>query len=188
MLRYAVTTGQRARVRRVTEGIGRVIRHLESCSGQVASNGYFPRMAAPLLLDKVQAQGHLSNREVASLHDRINAMHEQADLEGEGFVYAHCDLSPQNMILEEGGVGIYDAQFEPRLRGYDIAHLAFRLEYQTVVTSWSRALIDALLEGYGDSGVTTSTGWRFARLWLALRFVQNVRWTRPAMKEIRPYL
>ena len=189
MTRYALTPGQRSCHRRIVQGVGRAVRHLEACSGpHVPTEEYFQRIAVPNLLGRVRDGGRLATEEVASIGDRLDELQEKAANDGEGLVFAHCDLAPQNMLFENGMVGIYDGEFRPRLRGFDVSHLAFRLEYQAVVARWARTLIDALIEGYGDPDVTRSPGWHLARLWLGLRFLENHRRYRKALAEVRSYL
>lgn len=188
MMRHAVTAGQRSRLRRIAHETGRAVCHLEACSGSHASpEDYFQRIQIPALIERVRGMGRLSTEEVASIGERFDEL-QMAAKDGEGVVFAHCDLAPQNMLFEHGMVGIYDCEFRPRPRGFDVAHLAFRLEYQTVVAWWAKTLIDSLLEGYGDPDVTRSPGWHLARLWLSLRFLRNDRWSRKSLAEVRASL
>jgi hypothetical protein len=93
----------------------------------------------------------------------------EAETFGKGdFVYAHGDVSSTNLLVREGAIGLIDFAWAPRLRGFDVARFAYRLEYDTVTTrAWADAAVNALLNGYGDPDFNRSPSWLALRVpWL----------------------
>lgn len=90
------------------------------------------------------------------------------------FAYVHGDFSPTNIFVSEEGIGLIDFEWAPRIRTFDIANLAFRLEYDTFVPATLVApLVTALIEGYGRPGLTESATWRYHRLGMLLKFARG---------------
>jgi hypothetical protein len=88
--------------------------------------------------------------------------------------YAHGDLSSTNVLLRRPGIGLIDFSWAPRLRGFDMARFAFRLEYDTVTTRiWAKEMVDALLRGYGQPELVTSPRWVALRVPWLLKIVER---------------
>jgi aminoglycoside phosphotransferase len=89
-------------------------------------------------------------------------------------VYCHGDLSGSNVLVDGRRVGIIDFTWPLRQRGFDLAHFAFRIEYDSPVTaSLTSPLRDALLSGYGDPAATEQPGYKFVRLSKLLKVVEE---------------
>lgn len=88
-------------------------------------------------------------------------------------VYAHGDFSSSNVLLREGGIGLIDFTWPPRLRGFDVAHFAFRVEYETgAPAGWTTSLVDALLAGYDDPDLRSSARWSAIRIPRLLKVIE----------------
>ncbi len=78
---------------------------------------------------------------------------------------SHGDLSPANVLVMKGKTGLVDFMWIPQLRGFDLARFVHRLRYITLShRSWTAALVEAALEGYGDPAAPDQPGWRFTTL------------------------
>ncbi len=89
-------------------------------------------------------------------------------------VYAHGDFSSSNVLIDNGRVGLIDFTWPLRQRGFDLAHFAFRLEYDSAApATFTAPLRDALLAGYGDPGIVDQPGYRFVRLSKLLKVIED---------------
>ncbi|MGH8913044.1 MAG: phosphotransferase family protein [Acidimicrobiia bacterium] len=126
------------------------------------------------------------------LEERMDRLNEQLGSSPDGFVYAHGDLSATNVLVEsDGGIGLIDFTWSVRQRGFDLAHFAFRIEYDTAVPSrLTRPFVEALIEGYSDPDVVLRPGWQFVRLSKLLKVVEDGGGgrSRRAMAEIESSL
>jgi len=89
-------------------------------------------------------------------------------------VYSHGDFSSSNVLVEDGRVGLIDFTWPLRQRGFDLAHFAFRLEYDTAAPApFTAPMTEALVEGYGEPGVVDQPGYRFVRLSKLLKVIEE---------------
>jgi hypothetical protein len=136
-----------------------------------------------------------------SMADELASRLKELELEtfGKGdLVYAHGDVSSTNLLVREGAIGLIDFAWSPRLRGFDVARFAYRLEYDTVTgRTWAEAAVSALLEGYGHPDFRRSPNWLALRVpWLlkiialgsGSRFDRYSQRARRAMAEIESIL
>ncbi|HEX6147195.1 MAG TPA: phosphotransferase [Acidimicrobiia bacterium] len=91
-------------------------------------------------------------------------------------VYCHGDFSSTNLLLDGDRIGLIDFTWPLRQRGFDLAHFAFRIEYDTAIPpAMTAPLLAALIEGYGDPDVTGRPGYRFVRLSKLLKVLEDQR-------------
>ncbi|HEY6635207.1 MAG TPA: phosphotransferase [Acidimicrobiia bacterium] len=87
---------------------------------------------------------------------------------------AHGDLNASNVLIREGGVSLIDFAWLPRLRLTDLAHFAYRLEYESGSPSdFAVSLAGDLVDGYGQGDVTADPAWRFLRYSKLLRVMSD---------------
>ena len=86
-----------------------------------------------------------------SLEQSLSGLFETATGDPGGVTLAHGDLSPDNLIMMNGGTGLIDFMWMPQLRGFDLSRFVHRLRYTTPSSDrWARSLTDAVLEDTGD--------------------------------------
>lgn len=114
-------------------------------------------------------------KQAASVGELLRTLREAVFNGPSPMVYAHGDLSSSNILIAER-LGLIDFGWVPRVRGYDISKLAFRIEYGTALPRWAvESLVDGLLEGFGDEGLAASPVWAYHRLWMASKVVADNR-------------
>jgi hypothetical protein len=177
----------RSRVLSLCEKLGRAAHLLETCSEGFCVPGGATLLGSNCkdLLEVAISAGHLSRQEADAIFVRLEQLYDEAVKGDNSFVYAHCDFAPHNFAFRGKAIGFFDCMFGIRLRGFDVALLTSRLEYQSFSSLWSHSLIEAVLSGYGDLGLTQRANWRFSRLHTALRHLRNKRWAEKALSEIR---
>ena len=108
------------------------------------------------------------------LSDLLVSLDHTARENPDPYVLVHGDLNGSNILVRPGGIGLIDFAWLPRLRGYDVAHFAFRLEYDRGSPAvFAQDLVDSLLKGYGDPELREGATWRFLRLSKLLRAVER---------------
>ena len=194
---HRLTPSRREAVLRSLGLVGQAAKLIEQCSPESIEidEREIERM-------KLKRQGRMSRAlaepRLSTLDRRFRDLDETIQSDPRAFVYAHCDLSSSNVLLHEGGIGLIDFSWLRRLRGFDIARFAFRIEYETLFSrSWAEAMVEALLRGYGDPDLKLSPNWLALRLpWLLKvvrygsqsRFSRDSRRARWAMDEIEAAL
>ena len=62
--------------------------------------------------------------------------------------FSHGDINTKNVLIGDGGIGLIDFSWLPRLRHADVAHFGIRIDYEPgVPRSWARELSAALIDG-----------------------------------------
>jgi thiamine kinase-like enzyme len=103
----------------------------------------------------------------------MNDLTEQMSRSDRAMVYCHGDLSGSNVLVDGGRLGIIDFTWPLRQRGFDLAHFAFRIEYDSAVpATLTSPLTEALLSGYGDTAASEQPGYQFVRLSKLLKVVE----------------
>jgi tRNA A-37 threonylcarbamoyl transferase component Bud32 len=109
-------------------------------------------------------------------------------------VYCHGDLSGSNVLIDRGNFGLIDFTWPLRHRGFDLAHFAFRLEYDSAVpAALTSPLVESFLSGYDDSAATEQPGYKFVRISKLLKVIESkgprlMGRKRRARAEITSYL
>jgi hypothetical protein len=161
---------------------------LTACSAvgkAVAILETLPRPDPAAALDRIWKETERKIESVAPLlpgGDRVNLEKKVADLFREAsagidaVVLAHGDLSPGNVIVMDNGVtGLIDFGWIAQLRGFDLSRFVHRLRYTTPsLRRWTDALMQSVLEGYGDPGATDRPGWRFSEMQRLLATIQRL--------------
>lgn len=164
------------RALRTFRRLGRAIRLVEEVSpaGLPAD-----RPSAWRVFDSYQQrlEEALTFAEVKALHIRLEELYGLAASEANGTIYAHGDLSPGNVLVSGEEVHLLDLQWLPRLRGYDLANLVYRMDNESPhLAGWTARLHEELLAGYGDPDISKQPGWQFTRLqWLVKLALRNGR-------------
>jgi Phosphotransferase enzyme family len=139
--------------------VGEAVRLIEGLRVQDSDQIHDPRWVWEGAVDG--AASYLTDEQMVALRRNLRDLVEELVAEGD-VVYTHGDLSPSNVLAADDHIGIIDFHWTPRYRGYDLAVMAYRLEYAGLVPiGRSAALVDALVEGYGDRDIRRSAGWRY---------------------------
>lgn len=179
------------RASRIFKRIGRAIRLMEGCS---PAGLLEDRPSMWRVFDSYQKRvgEALAPEEVEALQRRLEELYRLAISDPEAIIYAHGDLSQGNVLVSGDRVNLVDLQWLPRLRGYDLANLVYRMENESPrLGGWTARLHDELLAGYGDPDISNQPGWQFARLqWLVKLSLRNGRpgQRAAALAEIRASL
>jgi hypothetical protein len=153
---------------------GRAARHIEACTTEdidSTAQGWEFRTES-----RVSKVGRVVGDPLAGqLGSMLRSTRDIALAPGGALAYAHGDLSPSNILIDDAP-GLIDFAWVPRMRTYDMAKLAFRLEYGSPApASWTSSLVDSLIEGYGDLGLQETPAWRYHRLWMLSGVVADGR-------------
>ena len=154
--------------------VGRAAELIERCSEpETAIDLAEPMRDAAVERRIDRARASLGSQLADHVESRMIELDRASMSEPSPVVYAHGDLSPTNILIGDG-LGLIDFTWPAKVRGFDLAHLAFRLEYDTPApASMTRPLVEALLAGYGDEHVTGKPGWRLIRLTKLLKIVDE---------------
>lgn len=96
---------------------------------------------------------------------------------------AHGDLNASNVLIHAGGVSLIDFAWIPRLRLTDLAHFAYRLEYESgSPAGFAMSLAGDLVDGYGGGDVTGDPAWRFLRYSKLLRVMSDAGSRHPLVR------
>jgi len=170
--RHFVTRARRDRLVAALRLAGRAARLIEDC----APPGIEPDRA---VLSKAierrteRARAVLPASTVEALRRRMFALDDEVLAQPGAMVYAHGDFSSSNILLRPDGIGLIDFTWSPRLRGFDVAHLAFRVAFETGASATrTDILVAALLAGYGDPGLADRPNWWAVRLPRLLKLVE----------------
>lgn len=154
--------------------VGRAANLIEQCTvGRIEVEESQREAAIDRRIDRV---GEVLTPDSAKrLRSRMEELDRLAHRGARATIYAHGDLSPTN-ILTGDQLGLIDFTWPIKVRGFDIAHLAFRLEYDTIAPpSWTAMLTRSLMEGYGAPDLTEQPGWHLTRLVKLLKIVTDAR-------------
>lgn len=157
--------------------VGEVVRTIEKCTQEKIDVDTEARAAAvERRLERVSSV--LPAETLSRVEQRMWELDSMATAGGRPLIYAHGDLSPTNILVGDQ-LGLIDFTWPPMVRGFDIAHLAFRLEYDTMAPAGLTApLVKSLVDGYGDVGLTDSAAWHFTRMTKLLKIVEGAgRWS-----------
>lgn len=196
-----LTRGRREGVLEIHRRIGQAIHLLERSSdiwGGIPNRETkeLRRWVQPdSILTQAESVQGFTKRDLMRLRRNVEKLYAETLSAEDAFVYAHNDLSDGNILLDNQRLGLIDATFLPRYRGYDLAKYAFRLDYQNYsFNAWSDTLIDALLEGYGDANANEQAPWKIIRLLCLIQLLnrssasKHKRLLRKAFKEIKAYM
>jgi Phosphotransferase enzyme family len=151
---------------------GHAARLIEECSpgSVVADRDTFSR-AIDRRLER--ARPVLPGPVFEALERRMVSLDEEVLSDPGALVYAHGDFSSSNVMLRDEGIGLIDFTWPPRLRGFDVAHFAFRVSYETGAPRlWTDSLVASLLDGYGDAGLAGSDNWQAVRIPRLLKLIE----------------
>jgi hypothetical protein len=141
---------------------GRAIRLIEDVAPAPSEEIHDPRWIWPEAVERSGA--YLTDGQVRQLRATLDDLVEEM-VAGDDVVYSHGDMSPSNILIADDHIGVIDISWTPRYRGFDMAVMSYRLEYlgglPTLATS---ALVDALIDGYGDPDIRRTAAWRYYRL------------------------
>jgi hypothetical protein len=161
--RHVISRNRRQAALGIFRRIGKAIRLIE-LSGKPAVAMREDEQWGRTPRDLQRVEELFSPREAAALGRRLKELYVAA-AEGEDEVFSHGDMRHTNVLVSGEHIGLVDLQWQVRLRGFDLAYLAVRIEYETVaVRPWTSALVAALVGGYGDPEIRSSPSWRFYRL------------------------
>ena len=170
--RHFVTRARRDRLVAAFQLAGRAARLIEDCAppGIEADREIF---AKAIERRTERAGAVLPASTVEALRQRMVALDDEVLAQPGAMVYAHGDFSSSNILLRPDGIGLIDFTWSPRLRGFDVAHLAFRVAYETGASATrTDTLVAALLDGYGDPGLADRPNWWAVRLPRLLKLVE----------------
>lgn len=188
-LRHGLTAGRRETFELWLKKAGRAARLIEDCTLDPVTDGGVSigeRWDGDLLVDEVseakrwdrrlQRAGPVITRSSADRIDRRwRDLLTDAMGRSRAVSFAHGDLSSSNLLVGEE-LGIIDFAWVPRLRGFDIAHLAYRLEFDDPIPAQMAAtFVRSLLEGYGDEAAPASSAWKYHRLGFLLKVLIDDR-------------
>ena len=192
--RHLVTSDSRESAARLLRRCGRAARLIEECSPDRIEPE--PGAEDPVGRRVARMRGKLQDSKLDRLRERMERLSAELSASPSPTVYSHGDFSTTNVLVDEGRIGLIDFTWPLRQRGFDLAHFAFRLEYDTAAPAWMTVpLIDALIEGFGDEQATERPGWKLVRLSKLLKVVEEGRRgglgagrARRALAEIESYL
>lgn len=163
---------RRRRAVHLLERAGRAARAIEDCTEEPIEIDTAGRAAAiERRVERVRSS--LPPAVIDRLENRMAELDRKATGHARSLIYAHGDLSPTNILVGER-MGLIDFTWPAKVRGFDVAHLAFRLEYDTALPpTWTAHLTRALLEGYGVPDATEQAGWHLVRLTKLLKIVET---------------
>jgi aminoglycoside phosphotransferase len=171
--RHLIPGARRAAALETLRLVGRAARLIEDCSvDPIPVDQTSQRAAIDRRLQRVREV--LSGPTLQGIEALMVDLTEEMSLSDRAMVYCHGDLSGSNVLVDGRRVGIIDFTWPLRQRGFDLAHFAFRIEYDSPVTaSLTSPLRDALLSGYGDPAATEQPGYKFVRLSKLLKVVEE---------------
>lgn len=147
--------------------VGSVVRCVETVSGS-----FGPSFDEEWLERHIEAElDRVRGKLTTALHRRVSELaHELAagiDL-NRSSVRGHGDLSPTNILVDSGRLGLIDFSWRRFLAGESVAYFVARLSIEPrTPLSWKRAAVAAVLEGYRCDEVAS---WRLAYLMRLLRW------------------
>lgn len=173
--RHALTRPARARAVEPLILAGRAARLIEQCTTDlVEPEG--PSQSAVIDRRLARVDSILPPSTMQRLERRMAELESEMVGEPLPMVYCHGDFSSSNLLLDGDRIGLIDFTWPLRQRGFDLAHFAFRLEYDTAIPAALTApLVAALVEGYGNPDVTGQPGYRFVRLSKLLKVLEDQR-------------
>jgi aminoglycoside phosphotransferase len=177
--RHSLTRGARANAIEPLTLAGRAARLIEQCSTDpIEADTDTQTAAIERRLARVNAI--LPAATMRRLERRLAELETEMTRSPMPMVYCHGDFSSSNLLLDGDRIGLIDFTWPLRQRGFDLAHFAFRIEYDTAVPpALTAPLLAALVEGYGDPDVTRQPGYRFVRLSKLLKVLEDRRsWSR----------
>jgi hypothetical protein len=171
--RHLIPGARRAAALETLRLVGRAARLIEDCSvDPIPVDQTSQRAAIDRRLQRVREV--LSGPTLQGIEALMVDLTEEMSLSDRAMVYCHGDLSGSNVLVDGRRVGIIDFTWPLRQRGFDLAHFAFRIEYDSPVpASLTSPLRDALLSGYGDPAAIEQPGYKFVRLSKLLKVVEE---------------
>jgi len=127
-----------------------------------------PDLTTSLASSRQHRKSRPSNADFRKLSYIQDLQSEAVD--SQAVVRAHGDISRDNLIETPQGLGVIDALWTTRIRGYDLAVVAARLAFDRQLSRRaSDALTQALIAGYGDSEISSTPQWHLAHKVLAAK-------------------
>jgi hypothetical protein len=153
--------------------VGRAARLIEECSvDPIPIDERSQRAAIDRRLRRVRDV--LPGPTLQGIERVMDDLTEDMSKSDRAMVYCHGDLSGSNVLVDGWRLGIIDFTWPLRQRGFDLAHFAFRIEYDSAVpAALTSPLGEALLSGYGEPAVTEQPGYKFVRLSKLLKVVEE---------------
>ena len=170
----SLNSSRRTACHRLVEKVGNAVNAIETCSPPIDS--IHERLVGESVVDRriYRVRDLIPHDLVQPLSNVLGSLEVEARSRPEPYVFAHGDLNSSNVLMRRSGVSLIDFAWLPRLRGYDVSHFAFRLEYDIgSPPGFARDLVRSLLEGYGDPGVENDPAWKFLRLSKLLRLIDR---------------
>jgi hypothetical protein len=172
---------------------GRAARLIEEASIEpVALDEATQRAAIERRLRRVEDV--LPGPTLRAIESVMGGLTEELSKSPRAMVYCHGDLSGSNVLIDRGNIGLIDFTWPLRHRGFDLAHFAFRLEYDSAVpAALTSPLVESFLSGYDDSAATEQPGYKFVRISKLLKVIESkgprlMGRKRRARAEITSYL
>ena len=159
--------GRRARAAAVLAcaRVGRAIRIIEELPGPADTEAEGERIWEEATRKLKPLSKSMNSAELARLRGMLRELFTEGLAEPDAITYAHGDLSTGNVILMDDNTGLIDFMWIPQLKGFDLARFVHRLRYTTVsLRPWTEALVEAVLDGYGDTSAPDLPGWRFTEM------------------------
>lgn len=170
--RRSLTPSRRVEAHRAVSLVGRVIRLMELHCRYLG--GLSERLVGEEVVDRrvARIEPFFDEREVSAIAEAMTGLEREAMEMQAPIVRVHGDLNATNVLVHRSGIGLIDFAWQARLRLTDLAHFAFRLEYESGSRPrFARSLVESLLDGYGDRQVATTPAWRFLRYSKLLRVI-----------------
>lgn len=173
-LRFAFTGSGRRRAVDASAAVGEAIRFVESLPGPDPGPDV-DRIWEETERKLESVRPLLSEADRHRLGKRMGDLFQAATEGPSAVTLAHGDLSPGNVILMEEGIGLIDFMWIPQLKGFDLSRFIHRLRYTGLsFRPWTNALIEAVIDGYGDPDAPSRPGWRFSELQRLLATIQRL--------------
>lgn len=156
---------ERARTRSLFTAVGEAARLIEEAAREAAS-GVAP--APAVMWDLIEwrleaSHAAIGPRLATRVESSLKAL--SADLSRDDAVYVHGDFSRGNILVDGDKINMIDFRWVPRLRSFDVSHIAYRIDYDLPFPDpWRTQLVRAVLDGYGQPDLTTSAPWRINRI------------------------
>jgi aminoglycoside phosphotransferase len=172
--RRALPSRTRARTLEILTVAGRAAHLIEECTVEAIEED--PSLSLVIERRLARVRDVLAPSTIEGLGRLLTDLADEMTKTARPMVYCHGDFSSSNVLIEDGRVGLIDFTWPLRQRGFDLAHFAFRLEYDTAAPAlFTAPMTEALLEGYGDPGVVEQPGYRFVRLSKLLKVIEESR-------------
>lgn len=172
--RHSVTPQRRSRLENWLERAGRAARLIEECAqGEVDFDEESEGQRWERRLRVIRPT--LPERTVVAVEKAWERLLDAALRDSDPAKYAHGDFSSTNLLVGEE-LGVIDLGWVARLRGFDCAHLGFRMEFDSPLPeSVTARFARAIEEGYGEADLQNRPAWMYYRLGMLLKVAADYR-------------